>query len=104
MFDTTILLSVVFLIFFTMGVQILWRKRKGGILAVQQAWHARSKKRMTVVERMALTPQHAVHIIRFESSLMMVATTPTNLILLSQFHTAPPQAGGASSHHKEACA
>jgi hypothetical protein len=79
----------VLLVFSLLGA-LLWLLRRGGRISFRgQAWkralgyqegHARL---MVAVERLALTPQHTLHIVRIDGSDVLVVTHPQGCSVLT---------------------
>jgi len=67
------------------GVLVMLRRR--GVVSFDSRATAR---RMVVVERVALGPQHALHLVRTSGRLLLVATSPGSCQLLD--HTADDEA------------
>ena len=58
---------------------------------VEQIWSAihlrlphRAPRRMQVVERLPLTPQHSLHLVRIDGRLLVVASGPGGCSLLEE--------------------
>ena len=62
----------VLLVFGLLGLTV-WRFRKGGSLTLRRAKGVRS---LEAAERLALTPQHAIHLIRVQGREIVIATHP----------------------------
>jgi flagellar biogenesis protein FliO len=80
------ILAVV-LVFALLGV-LLWAvRRTGGTLSLRHALRfTRSAGRVRAlqsVERLALTPQHSLHVVRWNGREMMVATHPQGCSVLN---------------------
>jgi flagellar biogenesis protein FliO len=52
--------------------------------AIQLRLPHRSARRMQVIERLPLTPQHSLHLIRIDHRLMVVASGPGGCSLLEE--------------------
>ena len=61
----------------------VWKFRSGGMTP---PWRPGQPSRLETVGRVALTPQHAVHLVRVDGRELVVATHPQGCSLL-----APPQ-------------
>ena len=72
----------VLLVFALLGAA-LWKLRRG-------PWNRISKKgrSLELVEKLALTPQHALHLIRVEGREIVVATHPRGCTLMTGSHWA----------------
>jgi hypothetical protein len=76
-------LAVVF-VFALLGLAI-WALRRGGRLAWRlPAWPGggRGARTLEMVERLPLTPQHALHVVRWRGRDLMVATHPQGCSVL----------------------
>jgi flagellar biogenesis protein FliO len=76
-------LSIV-LVFALLGVT-LWKLRRGGNpMEFLGRWrtHSPGARALESVERLALTPQHALHLIRVQGREIVVATHPHGCTLL----------------------
>jgi flagellar biogenesis protein FliO len=68
----------VLLVFSLLGA-VLWMLRRGGRISFQGLARTRAMgntRSMVAVERLALTPQHTLHIVRIHGSEVLVATHP----------------------------
>ena len=76
------ILSVVF-VFALLGLA-LWLLRRNG-LALPAAWRRRvggRERKLRSVERLILTPQHSLHLIRMNGAEIIVATHPQGCSVL----------------------
>ena len=65
----------------------LWLARRGGRVAIagKRFWTPATKtKKLTAVEKLSLTPQHTLHIVRVDGRELIVATHPQGCTLLSE--------------------
>jgi flagellar biogenesis protein FliO len=58
----------------------VWKLRTGG---ATPPWRSSQPSRLETVGRVALTPQHAVHLLRVDGRELVVATHPQGCSLLS---------------------
>jgi flagellar biogenesis protein FliO len=68
----------VLLVFSLLGAA-LWLLRRGGRISFQGVARTRAlgnRRSMIAVERLALTPQHTLHIVRINGSEVLLATHP----------------------------
>lgn len=75
----------VFLVFTLLGAA-LWAVRKGGSLSIRGiAWKRAQQRGRSIVpvERIALTPQHTLHVIHVNGHEILVATHPGGCTLLT---------------------
>jgi flagellar biogenesis protein FliO len=75
-------LAAVVLVMALLGGVLVMLKRRGVVSFDSRA----GARRMVVVERVALGPQHALHLVRTGGRLLLVATSPGSCQLLE--HTA----------------
>lgn len=68
---------------------LLWSLQKRGL--ARFAAPAGTSRRMQVVERMPLTAQHALHLVRIEGRLVVVASAPGGCSVLSPIATKEDQ-------------
>ena len=91
MFDINLLLAMALFIGVPALSGLVWRKRAAGIQAARQVWKVRPPKRLSVIDRVALTPQHTLHLVRFENRTILLATAPTSLVILDATQTGGPK-------------
>lgn len=74
-----------------LALAAVWALYRAGRIA-RPAWslgRSRAARRLTVVERAPLTPQHALHLVRLGEEELLVATFPGGLVIRhpgSRFH------------------
>lgn len=69
----------------------LWWLRKKGALRFRP--HARrAPRRLQAIERLALSPHHALHLVRLDDRAILVAQSPAGLALLEKPENAAPRA------------
>jgi flagellar biogenesis protein FliO len=72
----------VLLVLSLLGGALWWLRRKG-MAAVNFRTPGRGKQRsIQVVERMALTPQHSLHLVKVEDRTMLIAASPDGCTIL----------------------
>ncbi len=81
----------VLLVFSLLGAA-LWLLRRGGRISFQRALG--NRKSMVAVERLALTPQHTLHLVRINGSEVLLATHPQGCSVVT---TAAERALGAGA-------
>lgn len=85
-------------IFFVLGLLVggMWLLRRKGFASVK--WNVsnslRDARRMELLERMPLTPQHSLHLVRVEGRLILVGVSPGSCTQLDSFSAAAPSAKG----------
>jgi len=80
----------VLLVFALLGAA-LWALRRGGAVSFRNLVARRSggaPKSLQALERIALTPQHALHLVRVNGREVVVATYPQGCTLLTESQTA----------------
>ena len=91
------------LVFGLLGL-LLWKLRRGGgaarwfhVLPFRSPWRRTpaSARALQAVERLALTPQHALHLVRVQGRDMVVATHPRGCTLLSEAQAKAPAPQGS---------
>jgi len=72
----------VFMVLATLGGMLWWLRRKG--LAQFSAPAARRKagRRLELLERLPLTPQHSLHLVRIVDKAVLIALSPSGCTLL----------------------
>lgn len=86
----------VLLVFALLGA-VLWLLRRGGKISFQgMAWKRAlgDTRTMVAVERLSLTPQHTLHIVRIDGRDVLVVTHPQGCSVLT---TATEKAMGAGA-------
>lgn len=76
----------VLLVFALLGAA-LWALRRRGSLALGQPWWRRAQggsKSLQSIERLSLTPQHSLHLIRIDGRDLVVATHPQGCTVLTE--------------------
>ncbi len=76
----------VLLVFSLLGA-VLWALRRGGKVSLRGFLGMRTLERtksMVVVERMALTPQHTLHVVRVNGREMVLATHPQGCTIMTK--------------------
>jgi len=76
-------LSVV-LVLGLLGGALWWLRRKG-MAQFALKTSAGKRKSIQVIERMALTPQHSLHLVRVADRTMLIAASPAGCSILEGF-------------------
>jgi flagellar biogenesis protein FliO len=63
---------------------LLWRLRRRGLAGVLALRHPRGRQ-LECVERLALGPQHAIHLIRLGGRGLLVTSSPSGCALMESF-------------------
>lgn len=66
----------------------LWLLRRKGFASVKLGFGASHSRRLELVERMALTPQHSLHLVRVEDRLLLIGLSPQSCASLAAFPAA----------------
>jgi flagellar biogenesis protein FliO len=74
-------IGMVLLVFGLLG-GLLWFSKRRGLAAFSIGGRGGSGRRLEVLERISLTPQHAVHLVRVSSRTVLIATAPSSCTLL----------------------
>jgi flagellar biogenesis protein FliO len=75
-------IGMVLLVFTLLG-GLLWISKRRGLAAFNiGARRGGNGRRMEVLERVSLTPQHAVHLVRVADRTVLIATAPSSCTLL----------------------
>jgi len=69
---------------------LAWLRRRG----LARGAHAPANRRLEVLERAALTPQHSLHLIRMDDHVILVGRSPTGLVRLAGSSQELGQEGG----------
>lgn len=63
-------------------VLFVWMLKRRGFATVRTRPSQDPRTRMEVIDRLALTPQHSIHLIRMADRMLLVALSPQNCSLL----------------------
>jgi flagellar biogenesis protein FliO len=80
-------IAMVLLVFGLLG-GLLWVLKKRGMAALPLAAlgmgrrRGAGNRRMEVLERMPLTPQHAIHLVRVSGKVVLIGTAPSSCTIL----------------------
>ena len=72
--------TAVALVLTLLGGTLWWLRRRG--IAVMAVPRRSGDKRMELVERLPLGPQHTLHLVRFRGSELLVACSPAGCTLV----------------------
>jgi flagellar biogenesis protein FliO len=72
----------VFLVLALLGGTVWWLRRKGLAVFAVKPSGGRTTKSLKVIERLALTPQHSLHLVRIGDRTMLVAASPGGCSIL----------------------
>ena len=80
--DTLQPMAAVVLVLALLGGSLFWLRKRGAAAFSFPRLSSAAPRRMQVLERLPLGPQHALHIVRVGGRAMVVATAPTSCQLL----------------------
>lgn len=66
----------VFLVLALLGGSLYWLRTKGMAQFAAGGTGKNSKRRMRLVERLALTPQHSLHLVKVGGRTLLIAVSP----------------------------
>lgn len=75
--------AAIFLVMGLLGGALLLLKKRGAASFRVPGISSSSARRLEVVERVSLGPQHSLHLVRAGSRLLLVATAPNSCQLLT---------------------
>lgn len=78
--DLTQQIAMVLAVFALLGGLLWLMKRRGSL----QLSGRRASARLEVLERVPLTPQHALHLVRISGKVVLIGTAPSACTLLDQ--------------------
>ena len=73
-----------------LAAALWWLRKKGAVRWRPQA--RRATRRLQSIERLALSPHHALHLVRLDDRAILVAQSPAGLALLERPENAAPRA------------
>lgn len=68
-----------------LGATLWWLRRKGMAHFAFKAPAMGRRKSIQVIERLALTPQHSLHLVRVAGKTMLIAASPSGCSILEGF-------------------
>ena len=90
-------ITMVLVVFAVLG-GLLWFLKKRGLAALNLGSRRNGNtRRIEVLERVPLTPQHAVHLVRVSGQVLLIGTAPSGCTLLDK----PPFAEQPSSFSQD---
>jgi flagellar biosynthetic protein FliO len=87
-------ISMVLLVFAILGGTVWFLKKRGMASLSLPLRKSGRTRQLEVLERVTLTPQHALHLVRVADKVLLIGTAPTACTLLD---TPPPQKEFSSS-------
>jgi flagellar biogenesis protein FliO len=82
-------------VFSLLGATLWWLRRTGRAHFLLARGGPRPERRLELIERLALTPHHSLHLVRLADRAILVGHSPSGLTLLESFEWPVP--GTASS-------
>ncbi len=73
--------AMVLIVFALLG-GVLWMLKKRGLASLALPSRRGASRRLEVLERVPLTPQHAVHLVRVSGKVVLIGTAPSACTLL----------------------
>jgi flagellar biogenesis protein FliO len=86
--------AMVLLVFALLGGLLWFLKRRGLASLRLSPRRGGSARRLEILERVSLTPQHAVHLVRVSGKTILIGTAPSTFTLLessTELSSSPPQ-------------
>jgi flagellar biosynthetic protein FliO len=75
-------IAMILVVFALLG-GLLWLFKKRGLAAFPvMRRRASGERRMEVLERVPLTPQHAIHLVRVSGKVVLIGTAPSSCTIL----------------------
>jgi len=75
-------IAMVLLVFALLG-GLLWLLKRRGFASLRMGSRGRSgSRRLEVLERIPLTPQHSLHLVRVSGKVVLIGTAPSNCTVL----------------------
>jgi len=76
----------VLLVLALLGATLWWLRRRGlATFALKGVGGGGRRKSIQVIERLALTPQHSLHLVKVERRTMLIAASPAGCSILEGF-------------------
>jgi len=85
-------MAAVVLVLALLGGSLFWLRKRGAAAFSFSRLSTAGPRRMQVLERLPLGPQHALHIVRVGGRAVVVATAPTSCQLLCDVEAAEVEA------------
>jgi flagellar biogenesis protein FliO len=65
-----------------LAAALWWLRKKGAVRF--RSYARRAPRRLESIERLALSPHHALHLVRLDDRAILVAQSPSGLVLLAR--------------------
>jgi flagellar biosynthetic protein FliO len=76
-------IAMVLAVFALLGA-LLWILKRRGLASLDLGRRGGTTRRVEVLERVPLTPQHALHLVRVSDKLLLIGTAPSGCTLLNE--------------------
>jgi len=77
-----------------LGASLWWLRRKGLAQYGKRPSSGARKRTLKSVERLALGPQHSLHLVRLAGRALLVGTSPTGCTVLESFEWTSVESAG----------
>jgi flagellar biogenesis protein FliO len=71
-------------VFALLGAALLVLRRKGAVAFIPRPKRSGESRELQIVERLALTPQHSLHLVRVKGREILVAVSPSGCSILEK--------------------
>ena len=75
----------VLLVLALLGATLWWLRRRGMATFALKAPGGGRRRSIQVIERLSLTPQHSLHLVKVEQRTMLIAASPAGCSILEGF-------------------
>jgi flagellar biogenesis protein FliO len=75
----------VLLVLALLGATLWWLRRRGMAAFAFKAGTSGRRKSIQVIERLALTPQHSLHLVKVDRRTLLIAASPAGCSILEGF-------------------
>ena len=76
-------IAMVLAVFALLGA-LLWFLKRRGLASLNVSRRGGNGRRVEVLERVPLTPQHALHLVRVSDKVLLIGTAPSGCTLLHE--------------------
>jgi flagellar biosynthetic protein FliO len=76
-------IAMVLAVFALLGA-LLWILKRRGLASLNLGRRGGNARRVEVLERIPLTPQHALHLVRVSDKVLLIGTAPSGCTLLNE--------------------
>lgn len=75
-------------VFALLGLLLWWLKR-GGAVTVRSPFHVTSARELEILERLSLTAQHSIQLVRVKDRTLLIGVSPSGLNLIHDSTSQP---------------